>query len=117
MFRAPGSTQFDYQSHIQKPFDLLPGGYISVFDVTAGTGWQQITAQGTPIKPQMRAPIGSRRERRRTPRDQWLKSTLKSRMSPHVFLIPSPDKKHLEAFMAQASEAPASGFDFPQSSK
>lgn len=73
-FRAPGSAQFDYASQIGQPFELLAGGYIGVFDVTAGTGWHQITAEGAPCTYQMRPRLGSRRERRRTPRDQWLKS-------------------------------------------
>jgi hypothetical protein len=76
-FRKKGSAQFDYKKQIQKPFDLLPGGYIGVFDVRSGTGWHQITAEGEPIRYDMRPRIGSRRERRRTPRDQWLKSKLK----------------------------------------
>jgi hypothetical protein len=80
--RTPGSTQFDKQNQIQKPFDLLPGGYIGIFDVTSGTGWTQLTAahgrhaKGT--RPE-RARVGSRRERRRTPRDQWRRSEVHGR--------------------------------------
>jgi len=91
-FRVPGSAQFDYGKQIQAPFQLIAGGYISVYDVTAGTGWQQVTAATGPfnaIDPSaltqalsakatytydMRPRIGSRRERRRTPRSQWLRS-------------------------------------------
>ena len=73
-FRAKGSTQFDYGKHITKPYDLLPGGYIGVFDVGSGSGWTQITAQGVAHEYRMRPRVGSRRERRRTPRDQWLRS-------------------------------------------
>jgi hypothetical protein len=73
-FRQPGSTQFDYGKHIQKPLALLPGGYIGVFDVTRGTGWHQLTAEEGPVLYRMRPYVGSRRERRRTPRDQWLHS-------------------------------------------
>jgi hypothetical protein len=75
-FWQTGSTQFDYQKKITSPFRLLPGGYISVYDMTSGTGWQQISlpvpepADGR----SPRAPIGSRRERRRTPRNQWVRS-------------------------------------------
>jgi len=81
-FRTPGSTQFDKRNQIQKPFDLLPGGYIGIFDVTSGTGWTQLTAahgrhaKGT--RPE-RARVGSRRERRRTPRDQWRRSEVHTR--------------------------------------
>ena len=76
-FRTQGSTQFDQQNQIQKPFDLLPGGYIGIFDVTGGTGWTQLTAahgrHAKGARPE-RARVGSRRERRRTPRDQWRRS-------------------------------------------
>ena len=77
-FRAQGSTQFDQQKRINAPFELLPGGYMSVFDMTSGTGWQQVSRplpEQPAEAPNQRAPIGSRRERRRTPRNQWLKST------------------------------------------
>ena len=73
-FRKKGSTQFDYGKHITKPFDLIKGGYIGLYDVKSGGGWRQITAEAGSYKYEMRPRIGSRRERRRTPRDQWLKS-------------------------------------------
>ena len=73
-FRDPGSTQFDHGKHITAPFQLLPGGYIGVFDVGAGTGWHQLTAETTPPRYAMRARVGSRRERRRTPRNHWFRS-------------------------------------------
>src|SRR5271157_1565686 len=71
-------TQFDYQQRITAPLQLLPGGYIGFFDVGSGTGWQQKTAQGVPYTWQARARVGSRRERRRTPRNHWLRSTAHS---------------------------------------
>jgi hypothetical protein len=73
-FRSPGSTQFDHGKHIGAPFQLLPGGYIGAFDVNGGTGWHQRTAEIASPQYSMRARVGSRRERRRTPRDQWLTS-------------------------------------------
>jgi hypothetical protein len=73
-FRQPGSTTFDFGNQIQQPFQLLWGGYISVFDVGSGTGWHQINAAGTPATSLVRGRVGSRRERRRTPRDQWAHS-------------------------------------------
>ncbi len=76
-FRKPGSTQFDYQNKITKPFELLPGGYIGTFDVQSGSGWHQITAQKTAPTFLMRPRLGSRRERRRTPRQEWLRSTVR----------------------------------------
>jgi hypothetical protein len=65
-FRQPSSTQFDFQKQIQQPLQLLPGGYIGVFDVTSGTGWHQVTADKT-FRYDMRPRLGSRRERRRPP--------------------------------------------------
>ncbi len=79
-FRVPGSTTFDHRQHIQQPFQLLAGGYAQVFDITRGDGWVQIFAQEAARRYHMRAPIGSRRERRRTPRQHWLKSE----PTPHV---------------------------------
>jgi hypothetical protein len=70
-FRQPGSTQFDHGQHIREPFALLPGGYTLAFDVRSGSGWQQIFAAGTPPRAELRPKVGSRRERRRTPRNQW----------------------------------------------
>jgi len=73
-FRTPGSTQFDQTKQIQKPLDLLTGGYIGVFDVNSGSGWQQQTAEKKPAETLSRGNVGSRRERRRTPRLQWVVS-------------------------------------------
>ena len=75
-FRKTGGAQFDYSKKIRKPFELLQGGYIGAFDVKAGSGWQQITADGRPLY-SARPRVGSRRERRRTSRDQWLTSQVK----------------------------------------
>jgi hypothetical protein len=73
-FRAEGSTQFDQTNNISEPLELVPGGYIGVFKVNDGTGWQQITAQKTPTDATHRGNVGSRRERRRTPHTQWVTS-------------------------------------------
>ncbi len=73
-FRPEGSTQFDRVNKIQKPLQLLAGGYIGVFNVTSGTGWQQVTAEKRPVNLRQRGPVGSRRERRMTPTNQWLPS-------------------------------------------
>jgi len=75
-FRKPG-TQFDYRSLIQQPFGLLAEGYISMFDTTNSDGWTQSSPQASQGRYAMRAPVGSRRERRRTPRSQWLPSEVK----------------------------------------
>ena len=73
-FHQPGSTQFDYQNKVQKPFQLLAGGYISTLDPTSNNGWTQSVSQDSEPVYGMRAPVGSRRERRRIPRSHWLKS-------------------------------------------
>jgi hypothetical protein len=73
-FRAPNSTQFDYGNHLTKPLQLAPDGYIGIFDITSGNGWTQLTAQ-TMTHARIRAEVGTRRERRRTIRSHWMKST------------------------------------------
>ena len=70
-FRKKGSTKFDQRGLLKEPFSLRPGGYMSVYDVSSGSGWQQLDAPGE-RKYSSRAHVGSRRERRRTPRIQWL---------------------------------------------
>jgi hypothetical protein len=80
-FRQTGSAQFDFRQRITDPFQLLPGGYASIFDITSCMGWQQImrpmpAPRNAPAA--HRAPVGSRRERRRTPRNQWMNSTAHS---------------------------------------
>jgi hypothetical protein len=73
-FRTQGSTQFDKQNKITSPFQLLKGGYIGYFDVSSGTGWQQLLAPGDRPSQLARPRVGSRRERRMTERDQWTRS-------------------------------------------
>jgi len=73
-FRAEGSTQFDQSNNIKAPFQLLAGGYIGVFDVNSGSGWHQVTPEKRPTNTLLRGNVGSRRERRAAPRDQWVAS-------------------------------------------
>ena len=73
-FRTKSSTQFDQTNHIQSPLQLLSGGYIGAFDVSSGSGWHQVTAEKRPANLLSRGNVGSRRERRATPRHQWLTS-------------------------------------------
>ena len=79
-FRATGSTSFDLFGHITQPFQILSGGYMGVLDLAnLGQGWQQVTASKAAHNlVNSRANIGSRRERRRTPRHMWQKSTYKT---------------------------------------
>lgn len=71
-FRKAHGTRFDHMGHIGKPFELIKGGYIGVYDVTQGNGWRQITADRENFR--ARAPVGSRRERRAIPPAQRLRS-------------------------------------------
>ena len=73
-FRKPGSTRFDQRSLIDRPFQLRAEGSISQFDTTNTDGWTQAAAADGLARYAMRAPVGSRRERRRTPRRHWLNS-------------------------------------------
>ncbi len=73
-FRTEGSTQFDRMNKIQTPFQLLVNGYIGIFNVTAGSGWQQQSAEKRPTSALHRGSVGTRRERRTIPHDQWINS-------------------------------------------
>jgi hypothetical protein len=80
---------WDRQGLLKAPFTLLPGGYVSIYSFTGG-GWNQITAEQdqesvknlptatfklyTGERYRQRAHVGSRRERRRIPKEQWVKS-------------------------------------------
>jgi len=80
-FQTGRNVQFCHSKNIQNPFDLLPGGYIGVFDVMKGGGWTQKTAEGTParyaLQARVQSRLGSRRERRKVPRDMRQKSQVK----------------------------------------
>jgi len=73
-FRTEGSTQFDRMNKIHTPFGLLTNGYIGVFNVSSGSGWQQQTAEKHPTNLQNRGAVGTRRERRSIARDLWVSS-------------------------------------------
>jgi len=72
-FRAEDSTQFDRMHKIHHPFELMAGGYIGIFNVTTGSGWTQKTDQ-RPTNLLHRGAVGTRRERRTVPHDQWVNS-------------------------------------------
>jgi hypothetical protein len=78
-FRQPGSTRFDHLGKLQKPVPtVLDGGYISAFDMSAATGWHPVTAATFDPSSSNRLIPGrasSRRERRRLPRSNWMRST------------------------------------------
>ena len=71
-FWSPNATQFDQMRKVAQPLELLAGGYISVLRVAHPAGWQEITAEGERYR--NRAPVGSRRERRKTRREHWRRS-------------------------------------------
>jgi hypothetical protein len=75
-FRKEGSTQFDFRKLISKPFQLLPNGYIGMFDPASHRGWHQVNAELNP-KYLSRPKLGSRRQRRNLPRDEWQMSRVK----------------------------------------
>jgi hypothetical protein len=81
VFQAGRNVQFDYSKQIRNPFDLLPGGYTNLFDVMKGGGWIQKTAEDIssryPLQARIHPRVGSRRERRKVPRDMRLKSQVR----------------------------------------
>ena len=75
-FRKEGSTQFDFRKHINRPFQLLPNGYIGVFDPSSHRGWRQVNAKESPSYASRPRP-GSRRQRRNMPREEWQRSSVR----------------------------------------
>ena len=73
-FRVEGSAHFDHMNKMVTPFQLLAGGYIGIFKVTAGSGWQQQTADQRPANALHRGGVGTRRERRAIPHELWINS-------------------------------------------
>jgi hypothetical protein len=79
-FRSAGSAKFDHQGKLTAPLPaVLPGGYISSYDVNGATGWQHLAAATAPSAKPARATVpervASRRERRQRPRACWRCST------------------------------------------
>lgn len=90
--RLRGRHQVDFCKHLLTPLTLAPGGYMSFMDMGSHVGWQQKSAasvglhiemdspglpvlrQAAPARITERPRVGSRRERRRTPIDQWRRS-------------------------------------------
>lgn len=67
-------TQCDFCGHLKEPLTVLPGAYLTMW--SPATGWTQTTGSdgGRPTV-RSRPPVGSRRERRRTDRRLWQRST------------------------------------------
>jgi len=100
-FRTQGSTQFDKQNKIQNPLQLLAGGYIGVFNVSDGSGWQQQTAERTPTNLRHRGQVGSRRERRSINRNQWVLSLPQRKIVSNA----QHYRQHLQTIMQRRKEA------------
>jgi hypothetical protein len=81
-FHKPG-TKYDFCGLLRGPAPaMLPDGYLSILDPQKG--WQQRNAEhvaGRSVAVQ-RPRVGSRRERRRTPRSQWIRSSPKQDGQP-----------------------------------
>jgi len=75
-WQANTAGPFDFLNKINQPFGLLPGGYATVQGFYPYSGWQQIFAAGSPVTYNTRVRVGSRRERRRTGMQLWLKSAV-----------------------------------------
>jgi hypothetical protein len=76
-FRQASSATFDQRGLIQRPFELLPGGYAVVFEIPSGLGWYQVDGPQPDDTARMRGRrpgVGSRRERRSTQRPVWRRS-------------------------------------------
>jgi hypothetical protein len=70
-------TKYDFKGNVSKPLEILTGGYLGIQKFN-GQGWQQITSDISKLSASKlyasRAKVGSRRERRDTPRAQWVRS-------------------------------------------
>lgn len=63
------ATKLDYMGQLKKPFAIQQNGYISMWSIAGG--WQQATTPAGRQNPAARPHSGSRREKRRIPRDEW----------------------------------------------
>ena len=73
-FRRAGKAPFDFLRHMTKPFQIISGGYIGVWN--NGT-WTQKYELGHVHSYLDRPRVGSRRERRRIGKENWIVSTVR----------------------------------------
>lgn len=66
----PAGTKFSFNKKVSAPFNLAPGGYISVYE---NGEWSQLNADVRAVRQRPR--VGSRRERRRIGHNDWMLST------------------------------------------
>jgi hypothetical protein len=71
-FATEKAGPYDYKGHIQKPLQILPGGYIGALKLAASDGWTQIFGQEAP-RAHHAGGHGSRFDRR-TRRYGWRRS-------------------------------------------
>ena len=86
-FHHAATTKFDHQGRLTAPVPaVLPGGYISMYDLNGSAQWQQIS--NAAIEPDRRARSqvaerhSSRRERRQLPRSEWKHAKVPERTAP-----------------------------------
>lgn len=70
-FSSQGNAPFDYKGHLTAPFTLASGGYAMV---VRNGNYVQLNGDRVHAS-KLRPAVGSRREKRRTPRDTWRRST------------------------------------------
>lgn len=70
----PG-VKYDFLGKMGAPFQFLPDGYIGAMDIKEGATWIQVDARGVPHRKANAAPVGSRRERRKVPKQLRRRST------------------------------------------
>lgn len=72
-FSPNGKAPYDKAGHVSAPFQLGPGGYASTMRIL-GLGWSEQSS--SPTMARRAAPVGSRRERRKSQRE-WLKRSVR----------------------------------------
>lgn len=71
-------VQFDFGKRIVLPFQLLPGGYIGMYNMYNSKKWTQITADASSlIADPSEAKAGSRRDRRNKNHNHWRHSLVR----------------------------------------
>jgi hypothetical protein len=86
-FHHAPSTKFDHLGTLTGPVPtVLPGGYISTFDLTGSAKWHQVSAAllepGRQARSQVAERASSRRDRRQLPRPKWRHSKVVGRAAP-----------------------------------
>lgn len=67
--------RFAFNSKVPGPMRLMPGGYLSFIDLRTGRWNQDSARHGALARHLSRPQVGSRRERRRSGRENWIAST------------------------------------------